>query len=407
MDLSQKVHLIVATFFIAFNLLWHAYLFFLYCKHRETSFMKSRSPHLFLASALASLLGLLLVLAMTLLFTITQNTDHAVAGFLLSDIACAPTMYAAYIFRVAQITNIVSAKGNASAKWFSQYTYLRLLLIFAIAAVVVGITLVCLLLKGKRLTEDYSDVAGIIMAGNFLANYLWLMHGVNIAPKRGPIKELKEEVIVLAITWVLLNALFHAFLMRGKQLAICTWLLVARNMTTSFISFMLPMMRGLHRKFVPYGETRKCVSNIELALATRSSFLVFFDFIKSIEGDRGRNTIMLYAQIKRFEDISAQRENQELAIRLAGRIANDYLLDQSEFRVEGVPEEVRQHIGAKLQNLSAYLDSHLFDPLYGVVLNILERHFEQFRKSSAWQTLLIELRNNEIVYERLIKSDLL
>jgi hypothetical protein len=288
-----------------------------------------------------------------------------------------------------------------------QQTYLRLLLLIGVVVLTISSLVIHFLWSRERSTNDYSDVITVIMTENFLANYLWVTRGANLMSRKGPIKELKQEVLALSIIWGLLNAIFHFLLMKTNQLFACVWVLVGRNMLTLFLSFMLPIMRGLHKKLIPYGETRKCVSNVELTLTTRSAFLVFLDYIKATKGDKGRNAIMLYSEIKRFEDVSANRANWELIIDMAASIEHDYLIDQAEFKVDGIPNEVRQNIGVKLQDLNRYLNPHLFDPLYGVVINILKKYFEEFKKSHEWKLLLIQLRNSEIIYERMIKAGLL
>jgi len=368
--------------------------------------MKSKSSRLFLISIISNLVGLLSILTMTLISIAISDPGYIITGYILSDIIFTPIMYAAYIFRVAQMNSVIFIKGDSVTKWFMQKTYLRFLLIISVVSLVLGSVVTILLWEGGA-AKNYSAVITVIMGCNFLANYLWVINGIKLMSKKKLAKELKQEVLVLSIVWTLLNAIFHFLLMKSNEFFACVCILVGRNVLTLFVSFMLPIIKGLHRRFTPYGETRKCVSNVELALTTPSAFLVFLKYIKYARGDAGRNVIMLYSQIKRFEDISANRENGEEIIELATSIEHDYLIDQAEFRVQGIPNEVRQHISMKLQNLGMYLDSHLFDSLYGVVINILKRYFEEFKRSYEWQILLIRLRNSEMIYERMIKADLL
>ncbi len=221
------------------------------------------------------------------------------------------------------------------------------------------------------------------------------------------------ELVVVVSTWILSNGVYFGLLFQHEQgsdnlsASMYFFVLVVRNVIVVIASIVVPVLTSHKGDLVPYGETRECVESVELALSTELPYQFFSEFILNTAGTPGINVLTLYTQIKLYEACPEGPERQQELFGLANSINSDFILPNAPLAIPDIPPQVRTVISRKFQDLAPNLNKHLFDSLYGVIINKLQDYFEQFKKSEEYKQLLQALRINEIIFERLSRAGLI
>ncbi len=264
----------------------------------------------------------------------------------------------------------------------------------------------------------YSDsiLVMTIMTLNFLGCFLFAVFGLRASPPRQREVEMKGEVLALVVFWTCCTMGFSYLMMYGQEKKLLRQqllmvglmsIILLRDIMSFIISIVTPVLKNPQGKIIPYGETRECVNNVEIALATELPFMYFARYVELVAGEKGRNLITLYTQIKLYEDEAENNTNQEDVYDMATAIQQEYVQANAPARLDDVPTEVTESLTRKFDSLRNYLDKHLFDSLYGIVINKLQEYFVAFQKSELHRHLYDELKCNEIVYDRLVYAELI
>jgi len=173
------------------------------------------------------------------------------------------------------------------------------------------------------------------------------------------------------------------------------------------------IIKHFHHSIIPYGECLECSRSLEKVLASRISIISFHNYLEDTSDSEGHIMLEFYELIKIFEDEiekiqlegSASSESTRLeAFNLASEIMNNYI-NSIEFLTKNIPQDVVLAIKRKME--SQNIDKHLFDSVYGIVMNRLQKSYNDFTNSPHFKQLQIELLKNEIIYEREHRSNLL
>ena len=259
---------------------------------------------------------------------------------------------------------------------------------------------------------------------------------------------MKRELIYTNIVFITFTMTASGFIVWGCEdffNLMALIILIFRNLLCFIISVCSPIYFSYAPEIMPYGETRECVSSIEMTLSTITPLTYFRLFIEEEYGSDVVNILDLYMDIKMYEEAASQWELSFLAIsanntltsshistgaksslirsiptvsstpvstatvsvsqvemlyEMAININNQYLRPSSLKKVN-LPEEVENVNITRFNTLSNKLDKHLFDPVYGIVINELHNYFIKFKSSPFFHKLIIQLAKTEIYYERL------
>ena len=257
----------------------------------------------------------------------------------------------------------------------------------------------------------------ITMTTNFACALLVAIFSLLTMSKRKREVDMRIEIISLVTfwTWCAIGYHFLQIYLKSKGVTmefritvLLEIVLLMRNVVGLVISVISPVIKSSERRSIPYGETRECVGTVEMALSTELPFMHFASYIEAVDGEKGKNTITLYTQIKLYEDKAEDEADQNEVQEMAESILKDYIRAGSPFRVPDITDEARRNIEKRFENRHARpLDKHLFNEAYGTVINRLQDYFIAFQGSKMYSTLCEELRKNEIIYERLVNSDLI
>jgi hypothetical protein len=236
---------------------------------------------------------------------------------------------------------------------------------------------------------------------------------------------MNQEIPVICIIWTLATAVFHASLnyedwkkwlsssssnVNVATQEILMWCgcgsLLVRNFVGFAVSILHPIVRSRPTAIVPYGETRECVANVEITLATELPFHEFANFIEAEYKAPGTNILTLYSRIKLFENAVEKERDLAEQTALAVGICDDFLQEDGESFVEFLTDEQRRQVLVKKNSIPSTLNKDFFNPIYAPVLKRLDDYFKDFRNSDVHKQLYLMLILNEIVYERFFNANL-
>ncbi len=265
-------------------------------------------------------------------------------------------------------------------------------------------------------------MTAVTLTLNFLAPFGMGICGVLLVRQGEREVRMNTEIVTVTIFWTLASGGFHAlllyyfFLLRKTEqirmelsvVVLASSLLLLRNLVCFAVSIVHPVVKSNVENIIPYGETRGCVENLDIALTTELPYVYFAEFVEKEYSAKGRNIITLYTKIKIYEDSAkGSAREQEKAQELAKEIMQTYVRNEINFRDSGLSEDVRDDLETKFGNIKDEASEHLFDSVYEYVITQLEAYFKHFKHSIAYQNLYRELIRNEIIYERLVEADLI
>jgi len=427
MESIETLELAIICGITGFLLTLYTIFLFMFIKNSNTPQIKPKAPKILLASAIGNILSLFAATVFMICSIFRHNQGYYYISNIcigLSEGVCAPLMIYSYLFRILQLKRIFTASNERSKKaitnsiWFKQKTYITIA-----TAIFIASLFFMSILTYYCVTDEYNDyefhpsLLIATMTVNFLCTFLCSLYGIMVLMSQMYSSKIKTEMLFLVSFWACCACAFHYLILTLNEtdyikhelftIAVPPIILLIRSLVSFILSIMAPVMQYHVEVITPFGETRECVSSVEMALSSELPFLYFFEFIESVDGIRGKNVINLYIEIKLYQDAAT---NGEDVIEIAKEILKDYLEQSGEFSVKGIPEKVKDMVKTKINNKELdiqELDIHLFDRVYSVVMLKLEKYFELFKNSVLYKNLLRELKNTEIIYERLINSELI
>jgi len=426
-DIIKQISIsLLALFLIA------GYIFFFVqlLRRKDIQPIKSKSYKLLLICLIGNFCSLIVILG-TIISTLQENSQDAKIsahiGIILSEIVCAPIMFISYIARAIQLSKIYNISTEEDleitrSNWFSQMSYLKMIVGIFLVSAAGGAWLTYSSATSIMLGQHHGFDSVLIVTSmtiNFLGAFLFAVYGMRTISERRNDIEMKTEIISLVTFWTCCSCGFHFLMIHENDqqnirdstetivIVLSSIIILLRNLVSFIISIVYPVLHTSNSKIIPYGETRDCTSNVEITLATELPFIYFSYFIESVAGNNGKYLVTCYTQLKLYEDLVEKGDAQQEAYAMASEIERNYLKEESEMKIEGIPIEIMKNLEKKLCNLKVNLDKHLYDPLYGFILNKLQEYYVAFKQSEVFKELCCELRNNEIIYERLLNAELI
>ena len=192
-----------------------------------------------------------------------------------------------------------------------------------------------------------------------------------------------------------------------------TSLLLVRNSLLFFIIMVKclghPIPNALSTSSYLEDVNRECLTNVETALVTEHALVKFVEYLTNEEFTEGITQIRAFTLIKEFEEYanaldtddnnSVREKALDLWQKLTSKDSNIYM--------DGLGKEIKYMIQSKLQNYDEIIDQHLFDQVYGVIINSLQRLFIQFKISNECRRLSQDLYRRNVVTNRLKMAELI
>eukprot|EP00826_Nyctotherus_ovalis_P017237 TRINITY_DN15063_c0_g2_i5.p1 TRINITY_DN15063_c0_g2~~TRINITY_DN15063_c0_g2_i5.p1 ORF type:complete len:423 (+),score=116.55 TRINITY_DN15063_c0_g2_i5:152-1420(+) len=418
----EAIELSITCGITGFLLTLYAIFIIMFLKNANTPQIKPKAPKILLTSAVGNVLSLFAatVLMICSIFRHHQNyyyVSNVCIG--VSEGVCAPLMLYSYLFRIIQLKRIFTISNEehkraiTNSLWFKQKTYIIIAGgIFGLSLILISVLISHCLNDKDNEYEFHPLLIAVTMTVNFVCTFLSSLNGIMVLMSEMYSTKIKTEVLFLVSFWASCAFAFYLLILRLNEtnyikhelftIAVPPGILIIRSLVSFILSIMAPVMQYHVEVITPFGETRECVSSVEMALSSELPFLYFFEFIESVDGANGKSVINLYIEIKLYEDMVMNAEDGSKA---AKEILRDYLEPTGESSVKGIPEKVKDMTKTRIS--SGEMEVHLFDRVYSVVMLKLEKYFVLFKNSLLYKSLLRELKNTEIIYERLINSELI
>ena len=396
----------------------------MFTKSSRSPQIKPKSPLIVLVSTVGNALSLL-VIGIMIIASIFSDANYYYyimnTCISLSETVFSPLMYYSYLFRIIQLTrifhipNLPHEKMDTSSKWFKQKVYVVIAgIIFSISLVICSILIHICLYESFYNYFFHPFIIFTTLTINFIFLFLLSISAILVLSNRMYTDKIKIEVVSLVSFWICCNFGSYYLIMLINdidyiksaflELILPELIMLLRNMITFMLSIMAPVMQYRAERITPFGETRECVNNVEMALCSELPFIYFFEFIESLDGIHGKNVINVYIEIKLYEDAIINND-MDTANQIVEEILADYLDEMGEYRVQEIPAKIKKLIKSNAKSNKNNL--HLFDRLNNVIMLKLENYFTLFKNSILYKCLYRELRNTEVIYERLLNSELI
>ncbi len=141
---------------------------------------------------------------------------------------------------------------------------------------------------------------------------------------------------------------------------------------------------------------------VEDALMSEHALTRFVAFLRDNGHPEGLQYIKAYSQIKEFEELAKQEDEPAGSVLARGRETWNALLNGT--LAKCLPElaadcgaRVEQVLGNEPENV----DSHLFDQVFGVIINVLQRLYGEFKGSDQYGQLVKQLESRSVFIDRL------
>jgi len=447
-DFTKTPFIIGICVLAAFLALFFTFLILL-CKKRNEQPVKSKSPLLLLFEFIGNFISTLAICGLLTVGSFYQSTEKSdgrtmMISVILSEIIGVPIMLLSYILRALQlyrIYNIVpddsrSDSSNSLSSFYKTHGfkltkyYVKLLIYASLLFIVVGFGMILGYILNWDFLDDgiYEDYRNFVLMTstlfiNFIGPFTLGIFGIHLLKQADREISMNKEIILTIIFWMISTGVFHLFLNRylfrmtkPSQIKyedliaiICSGSLIIRNIFCFILSVVHPIVKSNVQNIIPYGETRECVEGVDIALSTEIPYLYFSKFIEEKHKTAGKALISLHAKVKIYEDFAKNEQSIMECEKMALDILQDYenckfTLDISKDNANKISELLRKRIEEFAEK--GY-DEKLFDPLYGYMINQFQKYFKEFKKSPIYYELYDQLRQNEIIYERLLNSKLI
>lgn len=168
-------------------------------------------------------------------------------------------------------------------------------------------------------------------------------------------------------------------------------------------SGLIPIIKSYKRFYLPFCTTKECASNFNLLLMNEKTFNTFYFFLKDkmVEGAKLLN---FWIDINLFRH--NRRKNNKVQI-LATDIYDKYIKQNAELYID-FPSNLIEGIHKSYLKTEKSLYNDIFDDLSEFVYDTLnDYYFPAFKTSECFKKLQNVLENDEILYSRLIQSNMI
>lgn len=243
-----------------------------------------------------------------------------------------------------------------------------------------------------------------------------IIFGLRLTQRDQLVVSLKKELLEVISICLCVGLIVYILLLSRENLEsvkeqlslvlVASFLLI-RNIACLSITVIAPILKRREGNIIPYGETWECAKNLELTLNTILPFTYFVSYIKTETDPISKNILGMFTEIKLYEAKADSREYNQEVLDLATNIMNNYINSEDASEKTGLPQEVLARIDKKFKCMGQIADKHLFDSIYGIIMGKLHKLFVSFKKSKVFNQLKEELIRNEVIYERLVFSELI
>lgn len=178
--------------------------------------------------------------------------------------------------------------------------------------------------------------------------------------------------------------------------------LVLRNVACTSLLLVYSFMGTTN---IPEKIEAEVLTKIEDALANEDSLQLFVEFLRSINRTDGVALIEINELITDYEVMAKQDIDSDLMFQKAketwSKIQTQFADCAPGFCDVSVIDTVKESL-----NPEAELDSHLFDQIFGVVINELQSLYEMFKKSKYYGLLAKKQETVSIIVTRMQKVKL-
>ena len=232
-----------------------------------------------------------------------------------------------------------------------------------------------------------------------------------------------KEVVLTLVIWIVATGLYHHYMVFDYEykshchidesiwtngifmLILRNWLLLANIVYTCFVE---PQTDKLSSYSVDE-LSRECLFKVESALATEHTLLKFIEYLAKEGCFVSINQINAYALIKDFEEFAcpdADHSNEELRSHAKDIWCKLQISEKEPNPDYVIPHDIKSSIEQKIESADEMLDRHLFDQLYGIIINSLQRSYVDFRDSTEFKTLSADLDRKSLISHKLRKFSL-
>ena len=189
--------------------------------------------------------------------------------------------------------------------------------------------------------------------------------------------------------------------MIGIEGLLCLYLV--KNYLIFIFTGLIPLIRTYKPFYLPICITKECANNFNLLLMNEKTFNCFFKFLRE-EMPSGAKLLNFWIDVNLFRH--NQRKNMKVHI-LATDLYNKYINPNSEFYID-FPSKLIEGFNKSYLKTDKSFYNNIFDELSEFVYESLnDYHFPSFKNSDVFKKLEKELENEEIVYSRLIQSNMI
>lgn len=178
---------------------------------------------------------------------------------------------------------------------------------------------------------------------------------------------------------------------------------ILRNFCLLIISGIYPLKLSFNKNkdfSLPIFTTKECARNFNLVLINEKSYNSFSKFLENFSQD-GLRLLFLWMDLNIFKNNSI---NSNKKIIISSDIFEKYIKEYSEFYID-IPGDIIQNIEFSYRNIAKNLYDDSFDELMDFTFNNLKNnYFPVFLESEEYKKLEEDLRNEEIIYSRLLGS---
>ncbi len=152
---------------------------------------------------------------------------------------------------------------------------------------------------------------------------------------------------------------------------------------------------------------RDCLVKVETALLTEPALVKFVEYLSKEGLAAGIRQIRAYTQIKEFEECAVgENATLEETKRRGAELWAKFRDPGSEVYLDDMAKAVESAMDISLRSRDEPVDKHLFDQLYGLIINSLQRMFVEFRTSEQCRRLSIDLERKSLLSEKLRRASL-
>ena len=176
-----------------------------------------------------------------------------------------------------------------------------------------------------------------------------------------------------------------------------------KNYLIFIITGVIPIIKSYQNFYLPICTTKECASNFNLLLMNEKTFNCFYFFLRDNIAE-GAKLLNFWIDINLFKH--NQRNNNKVQI-LATDIYDKYIKENAELYID-FPSNLVENVHKSYMKTDKSLYNDVFDELSEFVYDTLnDYYFPAFKNSETFRKLQKELENDEILYSRLVQSNMI